>query len=234
MEKELNNNVLLKIEWPKPNQTRIRKVVRRSNYRVTGKYPSIKMGRPMQWESTLERDAFYLLDADPTVQKFYEQPARFTYVLDGQVHHHYPDIYIETANGCFFREVKSDKEVAEANIITRTQYLQLILRDQGLGYSILTESEIHLEPRLSNVKRVLRYGRGSISLSQQERLIQRYFQHGKGCNLGDITHNSYCLTDFPIFCRMILAGTVATDFNQPWDDEQRFFLQTSMEATKCL
>ncbi len=56
------------IEWAEQGK-RDRKVVRRSNYRVTGKYPSWKMLRMMQWESTIERDAFYLFDGTPNIYR---------------------------------------------------------------------------------------------------------------------------------------------------------------------
>ncbi len=51
---------------------------------VIGKFPSIKMGRMIAFESLLERDFIYLLDYDPAVEWFEEQPLTIEYMSDDQ------------------------------------------------------------------------------------------------------------------------------------------------------
>ena len=66
----------IEINFPKNGKIRSRKVVSRSNARNSGKYPSWKMQRMMQWESPHEGNAMRILDATPNVISFNEQPDR--------------------------------------------------------------------------------------------------------------------------------------------------------------
>ena len=65
---------VLRIAFSSPEQVRSRRIVTRSRFRPTGKYPSWKMERMLQWESLNELNAFRLLDCDPRVTLFSEQP----------------------------------------------------------------------------------------------------------------------------------------------------------------
>ncbi len=51
----------------------MRRIVMRSRARATGKYPSWKAGRMVQWESINELNAFRILDAMPEVSTFTER-----------------------------------------------------------------------------------------------------------------------------------------------------------------
>jgi len=75
------NNI--KINFPKDGKLRSRKVVSRSRHRVTGKYPSWKMNRMIEWESKNELNAFRLLDASSIILEFNEQPMTIHYILNG-------------------------------------------------------------------------------------------------------------------------------------------------------
>jgi hypothetical protein len=72
---------------------RIREVVRRSNYRMTGKFPSKKNRRMIHWESHYEKKAFLILEICHLVKSYREQPAELLYSdSDGVQHSHFPDI----------------------------------------------------------------------------------------------------------------------------------------------
>ncbi len=54
--------------------------IRRPGYRgLRGYYPSFKAGRTLAFESRLERDLFLLLDGDPAVVTFEEQPVTIAF-----------------------------------------------------------------------------------------------------------------------------------------------------------
>ena len=67
---------VLRIVFSSPEHVCFRRVVTRSRFRPTGKYPSWKMERMLQWESMNELNAFRLLDCDPRVTVFTNSPAR--------------------------------------------------------------------------------------------------------------------------------------------------------------
>ena len=53
------------------------------------------MERMLQWESMNELHAFRLLDCDPRVTVFAEQPCEIVYFDGTETRRHYPDIYAE-------------------------------------------------------------------------------------------------------------------------------------------
>jgi len=216
-----NDSIML--EWPQAGKHRIRKVVSRSNHRVTGKYPSLKMGRMMHWESTLERDAFMLMDINRSILKFHEQPAKITYWLDGEKHIHYPDILTTSHEGSCFVEIKEEKDASKDEVSARTQLLSEQLPMQGYSYLVFTEEEIRKNPNLENVRRLLRYGRIKPDIQTIERIKKDYFSSGE-CLSGDITSSANCNSDYPVICRMIIDGMLTKDINQIWDAQTQIAL----------
>ncbi|MBU1748983.1 MAG: TnsA endonuclease N-terminal domain-containing protein [Chloroflexi bacterium] len=61
---------------------------------VIGRFPSVKMKRMMAFESLIERDYLYLLDYDPDVEWFEEQPLTIEYQHDGETRHYTPDFHL--------------------------------------------------------------------------------------------------------------------------------------------
>jgi len=165
---------LIEIVWAEKN-SRMRKVVKRSNYRVTGKYPSWKMNRMIQWESTLERDFFYLLDADPTVIAFHEQPACIYYDWCGERRKHYPDVLVEYADHKVLLEVKPKNKIDE-HMFERTRYLKSEIDEPQLVYDMITEEDIRQDPLLPNAKLLLRYGRLPVSKKEELKFMSEYFK----------------------------------------------------------
>jgi len=229
MKQQINTVTPIKIDWPKSNQVRIRKVVSRSNHRVTGKYPSLKMGRIMQWESTLERDAFILMDVDPSVIEYHEQPAKISYYIDGNKHEHFPDVLVVRPDGSYFVEIKHDKDASKDKVATRTQLLSEQLPALGFGYLVLTETELRTGSKLENSRRLLRYGRMKPDITTMERIKREYFSSGCCC-LGDILSNSNCNRDYPPICRMVLDGILNIDVNRLWYDKTPIAFNYQLEV----
>ena len=73
----------IQVFFPDRGKLRSRKVVTRSRARKTGKIPSWKMGRMLQWESKNERLVFRILDGDATVTALFEQPLTVCYEDEG-------------------------------------------------------------------------------------------------------------------------------------------------------
>src|SRR5580692_8771394 len=117
------NSYIKSIVFPESGEARARKVVSRSNARATGKYPSWKMQRSMQWESVNELHAFRLLDCDPGVIRFKEQPCRIEYVGVDGLHRHFPDILVETRVCKELWEVKPLAQAMRPEVSLRTELL---------------------------------------------------------------------------------------------------------------
>ena len=140
---------------------RIREIVRRSNARMTGKFPSTKNNRMMHWESQYELETFQILEISPLVAAYNEQPAEFKYLSsDGILHMHYPDILVTLSSGnSFFIEVKPQNEETNQLLAERTALLTSLLRPMGYGYIMILPEQINSLAYLENAKQLLRYSK---------------------------------------------------------------------------
>jgi hypothetical protein len=202
----------IQINFPQDGKIRSRKVVKRSNARNTGKYPSWKMQRMMQWESVHEGNAMRILDATPHVTFFNEQPCEIIYELNGVKHRHYPDFIVIEGKYREFWEVKTEADANSPEVAKRTDFLIETLPEYGYSYRMVLAEVLAKQPRLDNVKRLNKLGRKPISRLEQER-IRRLFNHSPIISWGVFEQDSperLCNIS-----RMVLEGKLSIDMNQP-------------------
>ncbi|MBE7421648.1 MAG: TnsA endonuclease N-terminal domain-containing protein [Zoogloeaceae bacterium] len=202
------------IEIDMGEDQRMRRVVSRSNHRVTGKYPSWKKRRMAYWESAIERDAFRRLDADASVLSFQEQPARIVYEVGGIRHIHYPDILVEWASGKEFIEVKSNRDATSEDVTARTDALKTALAARGFGYRVWPEYEIRVRPRLDNEIYLLRYGQDPVPVIVIERL-RRLFQVVPIITWSALVDSVLAPGGLAVACRLVLDGWLLIDRDLP-------------------
>lgn len=195
-------------------EERARRVISRSNSRVTGKYPGLKSRRMHYWESSLERDAFMLLDVSTKVISFDEQPVTLYYGI-GKKLRHYPDVLVSYPNRQVFVEIKTDREALSKEIVTRTAYLVPALARHGYGYQVWTESEIRDRSfRLSNLRFLLRFGRSEVELSRFEWFRQQ-FKREASLSRKAIVGTPTDTSKLSALCRLILEGRLQIDLTRP-------------------
>lgn len=163
---------MLEIVFPKNNDVRSRRIVTRSRARPTGKYPSWKMGRMIEWESSNELNAYRLLDATPTVQRYQEQPLMLRYVIDGERHIHYPDVYVEARDSRELWEIKPLAQALQPEIAARTRLLVQGLPELGFTYRMVLAEELSRQPRLGTAMQLLKHGRTPVNADDRERVRQ--------------------------------------------------------------
>tara|TARA_R110001599_G_scaffold64023_3_gene179192 strand:+ start:847348 stop:848064 length:717 start_codon:yes stop_codon:yes gene_type:complete len=196
------------IEWAKPGE-RARKIVRRSNLRVTGKFPSFRNNASVHWESFTERDCVIRLDADPRIDSFKEQPATLTYVLNGKTYRHFPDLFVVGNGRAAFIEVKSHTDPDLCEAIERGNALRPALLMQGFDYFVVTDLEIRHEPQFSDAKLLLQLGRNPVSDIRKEQL-RRFFLR-KPPRWRDIVSGSFGENAVFDVCRLLLEGYFSYD-----------------------
>lgn len=157
---ETTARIGLKIELPRPGETRARKLISRSRRVMTGKYPSWKLGRLVHWESRLESKVFRLLDVCPAVSTYAEQPFTAYYLDQGAWHVHVPDVVLLTFDGrIWILEIKSSRDWALTEANRRAALIAPRLRCLGLSYAIAMESAINEGTSLLNAEALVRAGR---------------------------------------------------------------------------
>lgn len=198
----------LQITFPDPGKPRIRKVVTRSRSRKTGKYPSWKMGRMVQWDSGNEKTVFRTLDGDATVIAFYEQPFCVRYLDNGILRRHYPDVLVEFIDGVDVWEIKDARDQLDADIVRRTAILKPLFAQLGIRYRLVFVDKQTTKGTEAYCTSVVRFGRPSIDQVERER-ARRFFECRQritwqdaetGC-LGDKSKN--------IVARLLLEGNLS-------------------------
>lgn len=204
---------VIALAFPKNGRLRARKVVSRSKARGTGKYPSWKMQRMLQWESPHELNAFRLLDADPTVIAFREQPVTVTYLQDGEERRHYPDIEVVYRAHKQLWEVKPERYAEDPDVIRRTRLMEEALPQHGYCYRVIVAETLSAGCQLGNAIALLRYGRADASQLERER-ARRTFEK-RNIFWGEINTGLLGQKGKALVCRLVLEGVLSIDMDKP-------------------
>lgn len=150
---------------------RARRVITRSPTRTVGRFPSAKSRRSVHWESQLERDFICLLEFDPAVLEYREQPETISLKLDGTIRRYTPDFLVRTATGYTVYEVKPGDKVALPDVAPVLAQAAEHYAARGMGYQVVTETEIRRRPYLDNVRLLLRYQAHPVGMDVRTRLL---------------------------------------------------------------
>lgn len=138
--------------------TPARKITNRAGFKkVVGKFPSLKMGRTVRWESQIERDFLYLLEFDPDVLFFIEQPEEISYVYVSKIHRYYPDFYVERASAKELVEIKPASKVNDPDNKVKFLAGEEYCREKGYLFRVVTDEQIREGSLLGNIKLLYRY-----------------------------------------------------------------------------
>jgi hypothetical protein len=139
--------------------TPFRKITNKGVKKNIGKFPSAKMGRNIWYESVLESDLIELLEFDPDVIRYKEQPFRLRYFYEGQRRSYIPDIFAQRRNKLQAIEVKPQEKAATKMNKLRYQVISSIFEYHGIEFVVATETRIRVQPLLDNVKICWGYAR---------------------------------------------------------------------------
>jgi len=204
---------IISISFPKKGKFRSRTVVSRSRARSTGKYPSWKMGRMIQFESVNELNAYRLLDADPSVIEYHEQPLAINFVQDETPHIHYPDTLVKWKNYQELWEIKSPRYTEKQDYIQRTQLLESALKEFGYNYRMINADSFRRQPRLNNSITLLKFGRHPVCPLLEEKL--RLIIEVEGCICwGAILKGCMGKEGRQLVCRLFLEGRLHFDIEK--------------------
>lgn len=194
-----------------------RKITNRGSKKNIGKFPSLKMGRTIKWESLIERDMIYLLEYDREVMTYEEQPDRIYYVLDGKEHYYTPDFKVDKAGKIHIVEVKRKKDVDEGKYTSLFREIKWHCRRSGREFVVATDQMIRVEPKLRNIKLLYRYARVLVLVRHQV-LCQRFFHSRREATIGDLYEFFYSEeveNGLQVIYSLLYWGYLEIDLMQP-------------------
>lgn len=129
---------------------------------------SKKLGRDVHLYSDLEYEHWILIEFDPNVLTFCEQPLKIKYFLDNKLIESIFDMWVKYLNGDeFFIEVKYLKELnpnyeKSDRAIRQTKIQKLWCEENNKNYKVVTENEIRKNPvLLSNANTIVSFIKNS-------------------------------------------------------------------------
>lgn len=195
---------------------RARKVVRRSNCRMTGKQPSTKISRMVHWESNYEKEVFQLLEIAPFVASYCEQPATFKYKNgDGVIHTHYPDLFVELVNGIkLFLEIKPDSAKGDVFLLNREKLLKKLLTLRGYIYFQVYPNQIESYHYLENAQHMLWHAKVPAPYPVKLK-IQKLLEREKEVALGTLIEFLADSNAKSWIFNLVINGFMTCDLSQP-------------------
>ncbi|MGE6593668.1 TnsA endonuclease N-terminal domain-containing protein [Bacillus mycoides] len=109
---------------------------------------SFKMNRKVEFFSDLEYEHWLLVECDPTVKKFCEQPLKVEYILNNKIRHSIPDMWIlYTDNSEKMIEVKYTSSLIPSHPKYEETMQQITIQQEwcksnGLKHEVKTEKSI--------------------------------------------------------------------------------------------
>lgn len=152
---------------------------------------SPKLRRNVNLYSDLEYDHWILVESDPSILTFCEQPLRLRISLEGRIVHSILDMWLRWKDGREqFREIKYFSELAKESTEKRQLKAQQTWAAlHGHDYMIHTEKTIRANPLLlANWKIILRYLSSDQKmnlLKYQDQIVQLILDQN-GCSLREL------------------------------------------------
>lgn len=132
--------------------------IKMNHFSATGVFYSFKNDRHIEFESSLERDFFLLLEMDETVEFYEEQPMTLYYMYLNRRTPYTPDYIIhyfdENKSSCIV-EVKPSKVIKDKKVFLKQKFEQIeqYLYENDMNFKLITEFDIRTQ-RLENCKYV--------------------------------------------------------------------------------
>ncbi|KAA3662710.1 MAG: hypothetical protein DWQ04_12670 [Chloroflexi bacterium] len=143
----------------------VRNVSNRGRRNIIGYFPSLKMCRMVQFESTLERDLIYLLDFDPQVAEFEEQPLKIAYQYEGKGKGYTPDFQAMFTSGQIaLLECKPHRFVKKEENQHKFSMAQGWCTARGWRFHVITDKQLRTGYRVQNVKLLTQHARHEVGV----------------------------------------------------------------------
>jgi len=200
------------------------------NYRsVTGLVASELNAKQTAFESTLERDFMLLVEFDPDVLSYEEQPVRIDYLsVDCQTRYYTPDIlvtYRQTSTSTMLKppllaEIKYRRDLFECwrELKPKFRAARHYAKGQGWIFKIITEVEIRT-PYLKNIKFLRQFQRCPVNLADADLLLQKVSDlqsTDPESLLSAVCPEARDRAQLlPTLWRLVARRTIGADLNQP-------------------
>lgn len=200
---------------------RSREAVTRSRMTVRGRFPSVKVGRMVDWESQLERRACYLFEFSGAVQSFYEQPEPIRFWYGDKYSKYTPDFKLHLNNGdTWYVEIKPYAHLQKPEIADRLSLASEYYSEEGFKFIVITDQELIHPARESNLTLLKYYQAHILPVSIVEH-ANHWLRETDKATLGDMLQ--YFGSKASVYA-LICQGFVLTDLTTYLSSSSELYL----------
>jgi hypothetical protein len=117
----------------------------------------------INFESLIERDFIYLLDYEPSVEQFEEQPLTIEYLHNGRKRRYTPDFHVVHNGQDFLFECKPERFVDDPGNQVKFEAARLWCNERKWTFGIVTAEQLAANWRVRNIKLLTQFARYSVS-----------------------------------------------------------------------
>ncbi len=184
---------------------------------IRGDFPSLKLGRMVRYNSTIERDLLYFLEYWRNVTWYKEQPITIKYTMpDGQICRYTPDYEIHEGMVKTLVECKPEARLDSKHAQKQRQIGQLWAEENEYKFVTFTDTKLRSGYQLSNLKLLWRYAR------RQDRPLQQKIMAQAGqvitCSVDELCRRLEIPPKVvtPAVCSLLFHHQLRMDFSQPF------------------
>ena len=139
--------------------------------KAVGLYFSVKAGRHLPYESTLELHDIWRAEVDPMVVRSQAQPFTVSCVQDGRLIRYTPDRLDHMASGAR-RVIEVKDQISAAEAVANFGAAADLLSMDGFSFEIRQRAQIDAQPSLGGVEAVQRHRRTHLTPGDAARLAR--------------------------------------------------------------
>jgi hypothetical protein len=134
-----------------------RRVTEGLTRRFSGEFPYPRTGTVLTWRTERERAAISILALEPRIDNIEVIPERVTIIVDGKRREWSPALRLTSGRRVAMVDVIRDSSLESPARDELTAQLTQIYAERGISYTVMLESRVRKQPRLSNARFVLGY-----------------------------------------------------------------------------
>lgn len=137
------------------------RTVKKSYNSIVGHFPSLKLGRMVNYSSTIELDLLYLLEFDREVTSYAEQPFTIELELaDGKLRRYTPDFQVLRQSAFpLLVECKPAARLGDEHTLQQVEIGRKWAAANNHDFQLVSDNELRAGSRLANLKLLWRYSR---------------------------------------------------------------------------
>ena len=151
--------------------------VHHGNRNIIGNFASIKMKRLVEFESTIERDYLYMLDYQPSVISFEEQPFTIDYTYEGKTARYTPDFLVSTTETSVLVDCKPTKSTDQVDNQRKFQAARDWCEKNCLRFEVVTDDHLRIGHELRNVKLLTQFARHAVNATSKASVRDHLMQN---------------------------------------------------------